>query len=523
MAHNLYRFYLYSVFIVLVIFAATALGLLLSTVLLLVPFLRASYENVPNSASITQSLVFALVSWAIAGLLGGLHYWLIRRDIGNDPAAGGSAIRSFFLNTTEAIGIAIAVPFIGFSVLGQLAYNGQYELVGILSFTLPTLFVVVLLELERRRTHVVAGTALAFQRLHVYGVQLLFLIVLAFAWERNINSLIDTLFFGGRGTRQYCGNLAACQTENIVFVLLTLLWFIVFWLIYGWLTRTDTSKLLRFILHFSSIAVGGGILLTGLYRGVILLLLPAFHISFGLKDVTGPNAQYDFAPFLLLGVLVIGVYHLLLNGAAKRNLIERGAVPATEISIATILTSFLFWTGVAFLVYSALRALHGASPDSSLWEETVAAIIVGLVYIPLDFFLWRRNAAEPTMYAGARRGFVLAVLGIGILAGAIGGAVALYAWATSLFGSPISNWLQVTDTGLAGFIVGGVMTALYLTIAIREQLFSSFTKRNTPVVPSSPTQIVTIEGVLDELLAGKITRYEAAQRIRELDKGLVRT
>ena len=522
MAHNLYRFYLYTVFIVLVIFAAVALGQLLSTLLLLVPFLRSSYENAPNSASITQSLVFALVSWAIAGLLGGLHYWLIRRDMGNDPAAGGSAIRSFFLNITEAIGISIAVPFVGFSVIGQLAYGQSYGIVSVLSFTLPTLLIVCVLELERRRTQATVGAALAFQRLHIYGVQLLFFIVLAFAWERNVNSLIDTLFFGGRGTREYCGNPANCQNVNIGFVLLTLLWFVVFWLAYGWLTRTDTSKLLRFILHFASVAVGVGVLLTGLYRGVLLLLLPAFKISFELKDVTGPNAQYDFAPFLLLGMLVIGIYHLLLTGAAKCGLIERGEVLATETSIATILSSLLFWSGIAFLLYSGLRAFHGASPESPIWEANIAAIIVGLVYIPLDVLLWRRNVAEPKVYAGARRGFVLAVLGVGILACAIGGAVALYSWATSLFGSPIANWLQVTDTGLAAFIVGGVVTALYLTVAIRGQLFSGFMKRGTPVVPSPIAQSETIESVLDELLAGRITRDEATRRIRELEKGLVK-
>ncbi len=522
MAHNLYRFYLYTVFIVLVIFAAVALGQLLGTLLSLIPFLRSSYASAPDSAHITQSLVFALVSWAIAGLLGGLHYWLIRRDMQNDPAAGGSAIRSFFLNIPEAIGIALAVPLIGFSVLGQLAYNQQYGFVGILSFALPALLVVILLELERRRgTQATAGAALAFQRLHIYGVQLLFLILLAVAWERNVNSLIDTLLFGGRGTREYCGNSGYCQSVNIGFLLLTLLWLVAFWLAHGWLTRNDSSKLLRFILHFSSIAVGVGIVLLGLYKGILLVLLPAFKISFALREVVGPNAQYDFAPFLLLGILVIVVYHLLLMMVAKRGLIERRAVLATETAIATILPSFVFWSGIAFLLYSALRALHGASPESSIWEENVAATLVGLVYIPLDVLLWRRNATEPVVYAGARRGFVLAVLGAGILACAIGGAVALYAWATALFGSPVPNWLQVTDAGLAACIVGGIVTALYLTIALREQLFSGFTKRNTPVVPTSPVLPMTIESVLDELLVGKITRDEAAQRIRGLEKGLV--
>jgi hypothetical protein len=257
MAHNLYRFYLYTVFIALLIFSTFALGQLLGTVLLFVPFLRNSYETAPDAARVTQSLVFALVSWGIAGLLGGLHYWLIRRDIHNDAAAGQSAIRSFFLNIPEAIAILLAVPLIGFGVLSQLARGGQYGLVGFLAFALPTLAFAALLALERRRTLVTSGAALAFQRLHVYGVQLLLLIFLAFAWQGNMSGLVDAIFFGGRGIREYCGGAGNCQNLSILFLLVTLLWFVIFWLDYGWLARTDDSKILRFILHFSSLALGG--------------------------------------------------------------------------------------------------------------------------------------------------------------------------------------------------------------------------------------------------------------------------
>ncbi|GAC1399189.1 MAG: hypothetical protein NVS4B12_11570 [Ktedonobacteraceae bacterium] len=525
MVRNLYRFYLYTVFIVLLIFSAIALGQLLATVLLFVPFLHASYETVPTQAQVVQSLVFALVAWIIAGLLGGLHYWLIRRDIHTDPAAGGSAIRAFFLNIAEAISIAIGVPFLGFVVLGQLAHSGQYVIAGSAAFSIATLAFAGVLALERRRTQVGSGAALAFQRLHVYGVQLLSLIFLSFAWSSNVNGLIDSLFYGGRGTREYCGSPGSCQSLNVGFLFLTLLWFVCFWLAYGWLTRNDTSKFLRFILHFLSAAAGIAFVLNGLYRGVLLLLLPAFKVSFVLQDVVGPAAQYDFAPFILLGVLVIGVYHLWLTMASKQGLIERRVVVANEMSIAAILAALLFWGGIAFLLYSELRALNAASPEAEIWAENIAAILVGLVYIPLDLYLWRRNSGEPTVFAGARRGFVLAVLGVGLLAFAIGGAVALYAWTTSLFSSPIPNWLQVTHAGLAAFVAGGVVTVLYLTIAIRERLFSGFTKRGTPAVPASTPVVnvppATIENVLDELLGGKITRDEAARRIRDLEDGLV--
>ena len=124
MAHNLYRFYLYAVFIALLIFAAVGLGQLLNTVLLFTP-LRGSYASAPAQAEVVQSVVFVCVSWLIAGLLGGLHYWLIRRDMHNDSAAGTSAIRSFFLNITEAIGVLAGVPVMGFFVISSLAISSN--------------------------------------------------------------------------------------------------------------------------------------------------------------------------------------------------------------------------------------------------------------------------------------------------------------------------------------------------------------------------------------------------------------
>jgi hypothetical protein len=117
---------------------------------------------------------------------------------------------------------------------------------------------------------------------------------------------------------------------------------------------------------------------------------------------------------------------------------------------------------------------------------------------------------------------VLALCGGGILALAIGGAVALYAWITALFGSPITYWQQVAHQGLSASIVGAILVAIYLSLALREHLFSSPLKRVVPAVsepaalPAAPVQSPTLENILDELLAGKIARDEAATRIRAL-------
>jgi hypothetical protein len=165
------------------------------------------------------------------------------------------------------------------------------------------------------------------------------------------------------------------------------------------------------------------------------------------------------------------------------------------------------------------------APAVDDWAAALALMVIGVGYIPLSLYLRRRNTLEPATGAGPQRGFVLALCGGGTLALAIGGAVALYAWMTALFGSPLTNWQQVAHAGLSAGIVGAILLAIYLPIAFREHLFSGPVKRVAPVVPEpvEPVDIpavsvqpLTIEAILDELLAGKITRDEAVTRIRAL-------
>ena len=95
-ARNLYRFYLYIVYIDLLIFVAFAVGYLLNTLLALTS-LRGIYGgNHLMQQSVMQAIVFAVVASAIAGALAGLHYWLIRRDMQHDPAGGCQRDPLFF-------------------------------------------------------------------------------------------------------------------------------------------------------------------------------------------------------------------------------------------------------------------------------------------------------------------------------------------------------------------------------------------------------------------------------------------
>src|SRR6266700_2030988 len=127
MARNLYRIYLYIVFIAMLIFAAVGLGKLLQTLYSLTP-LQGAYGTIPTNAAIVQVTVFFAVSWFIAALFGILHYWLIRRDMHNDPAAGSSAIRSFFLNITELIDAPLALVISSTAVIAQLGHDPAFQL-----------------------------------------------------------------------------------------------------------------------------------------------------------------------------------------------------------------------------------------------------------------------------------------------------------------------------------------------------------------------------------------------------------
>ncbi len=182
----------------------------------------------------------------------------------------------------------------------------------------------------------------------------------------------------------------------------------------------------------------------------------------------------------------------------------------------------------------------------------IAFVITGLGYIALDIDLRLRSARAASI--GPRRAFAFVLLGGGMLAGAVGVVILLYTVLTALLGSPVDNWQNAARQGGAIFIVGALIVGIYLWVAIREHLFSLH--RPSPAAeavgtpgaampapaptplettgaaapapgsvtekPESPLAAPTIEDVLDELQAGKITRDEAAARIRTL-LGLVRS
>lgn len=516
---SLYRFYLYTVFILLSIYATYACTQLLSTLLRLTP-LHASSETQPSSSDLVQTGTFALVSFAVVLLIGGFHYWLIRRDIAQDAKAGTSAIRSFFLNTTEGIAAALSLPTLGAILLGLASLN--YDDAS-LAFALATLALALLLELERRRiaSPLVRGV---FFRVHIYGVQAILLIVLGVNWSRVVLPIVDALFFGGRAYAETCSDNNYCSHDNLFLLAIAGLWFAVVWLFYGWLTSRDSSRFLRFIFHGLGFAVGISLLLAGLYSVFNVILLALFREPVALSVVLGTSARYNFVGLLTLGLLVAFMYHTWMRAGVHRGLLPiRASLPYIELAGISVLTAVTFWWGIGNLLYNTFVLLlrFPQAADRGSWLSAGSFALAGCVSIAIEFYLQRKNRSQPELAAGPRRAQVFALLAIGILTLSIAIATTLYIGLTTVLRSPITNWTQVLSFGLATLLVGLILAGFYLYTALNEHQFSHTTgampalEQEEPD-PSQHAEYAAIEAILGQLLANQLTRAEASDKLHKL-------
>lgn len=140
---------------------------------------------------------------------------------------------------------------------------------------------------------------MVFERLHVYGVQLVLLLLLTSSWLSTFRLLIDDLLFAGKGGLAFggppaCGGFTVCQGPNLLSYIAATAWITLSWIGYGLLTRNDTTSLLRQVLHHGSLAIGVGFGLYGIGRGVELLLRAWLGVPASLSDVAGFSASYDF-------------------------------------------------------------------------------------------------------------------------------------------------------------------------------------------------------------------------------------
>lgn len=518
MARGLYRVYLYVVTIALLIAATVAVGSLLGT-LLQFTSLRGQYASAPNSASFTQTLVLTIVTLIIVAGMGGLHYWLIRRDMASDPQPGTSGVRSFMLNLAEAVATLVAVIAGGFA-LSQFDLKFQNDIATTLSVALATGGFVLALEFERRRAVATRGAALVFQRLRIDGMGFILIFPLLGFLGQPVNQT-ETLIGQATGALQcavsqpngpyYGPYYPPCVDSHLIGEWAAALFVLGVWLLYLRLGASDLRTLIRPVFLLLGFAAGMIALVFGVQRlaEYILYLITS-------TASTRPNYihSYDAAPALVFAAVLLGIFGWRLLEGALEPPLDQPTTRLTMRAIAGVIFAFPFWIGAQMALNNLfIKALPGGPTTDTNWHVAIAMMIAGLAYVPVALWLGASTRAEGIK--GPRRGFVLAMLAAGALVTAGSLATLLYVIVTAALNSPLSDWQSLARNAGASLIVGLILGGLYLWISLREGQFAR-APRPEPSPEAAPIAGAALDDVLTRFQQGQLSQAEAADRIRTL-------
>jgi hypothetical protein len=378
MQRALYRAYLYGIIVILLYFTAIATTIFLSVLLELTPLNGTVSYSVPGS-QIVQPAVFAIISWIITVSVGGLHYWLLRRNEATDPSAADRSVRAFFVNGGEAIAALVALTG------GIVALNIVFQSSGAAGgFAVLLVFALLFLlfELERHRRPARANVALALQQLHLSGLQLIFLT--AFLLPSLINALSSSLYaiLTATGVIAACGPIlissppnAYCFSQAQTGTSLGTLWLIVGMvavacLVYWWLARGALLGNLDTTIHFLGFAIGVIVTLVALERGLELLARILLGIGAAPADLVG---SYDFISPLIAGLLVTAAFSARLREDRNSASQESGDIMLTALAIAATLAALPFWLGCANLLEGVIERYV---PQGSITPLTVPLALI---------------------------------------------------------------------------------------------------------------------------------------------------
>lgn len=481
MARGLYRVYLYLVCISLLIFAAVTGERWLAVALGETP-LRGQFGEPPSARVLVQAAVFAVVSWIIAGGLGGLHYWLIRRDQRSDPAAAGGGIRAFFLNAVIANAVLIAAPTAAY-VIANLGQRQFFPLSGVLAVAITAAAVAVVAEVERRRAPATTRAGLAFQRLQLYSVPFILLATVGLiTWLNAAQDTVTRLLLAAHRLPAFCGDGSSITcAPRLLGPWGAALWIALVLALYGFPPRDTGRSVLRQIFHLAAFGYGLIVGIVGLERAAELLLYPALRLPVGADDLI---SRFAFAPPLSFGLVVVIAYAAGLIREAPSLPAGQDGTRLTLLALAAGIFGVPFWIGCGFILHHAVESAVplGDRPAAGEWATALALVLAGALALPLAAVLAARTRWSGT--ASPLRGYVFAWLAAGTLTAAIGAALALYAGGTAALGAPPDNWQYVARYGAEALAVGGVAAALHGWLALRYHLFGPASPRVPADLPA---------------------------------------
>jgi hypothetical protein len=203
-------------------------------------------------------------------------------------------------------------------------------------------------------------------------------------------------------------------------------------------------------------------------------------------------------------------------------------VPAAGLiqwALAGVIFAYSFWVGTQTLLINAIEHVvpEGSQPPVENFAQAGALLLTGLPFVFITLRLGMRTSQTGVTWP--HRIFVLVLLAGGVIAGAAGLIIALQASLSAMLGAPADHWQQAARGGVVTLLVGATMVAIFMTVAVRNRYLGTRPEPKPvetapvaasmqPVMSVSVAPYETLEGILDALLAGRMTRDEAAARIR---------
>ncbi len=396
MARTLYRIYLYFVSLVLLIVASVGLTILLTNLLLQTP-LHGQYESPPDKSSLVQQVVLAATALVVSLALGGLHYWLIRRDIAEDPNAARGAVRSLALNFAQAVTAIVALST-GTSALSDVGRNNGYVVSATFATAIVAVVLFVLLQLERGRSQPADGGPRALELIHLYLLQVILVTVAAiYAWVTAVGDSVTAIFASAGAIPNPCADQNShyyvypyngptgpgyqqptCDFPSILAgEWLSLLWMAALLALYIWLARNDRDSVLRHIAHLLGFGVGAIFTIIGIGQAANFVLQGAF----GAQSLSASVFVYhfNFIPPLLIGAAVAWGHRFQLERAASASRTGRVGANLTTLAVATLILGVPFYIGVVLVLQGLIERLvpGGSLPDAATWAGDLSVLAAG--------------------------------------------------------------------------------------------------------------------------------------------------
>ena len=367
------------------------------------------------------------ISLIVIGLpLWAFHWMLVQRYVGQMPVERRSPIRKFYLHLVLAVSVGFLL-FVSAGLLrwvfGSESFSG-FDWAAVIVWPLVWAFH---WRIERTEGQPTAET-LAIRRLYLYGVALVTLVMTAVGIGQIINIILfegyETLFSVSVLVPTGSGLWRPAMRSAIALAMVGSAAWGAHWLYFA---RRDFGSILRQV-YLYVFAILGGVVTALIALGIIIGGFLMWLLGVPIDETAA--AQFRFLPSALASLSVgvgLWAYHwMVVRREAEISPYESQVAHRSYAYILSALGLGAIVIGIGTLVHTALSIMIESSRlflTGYLWQEPIAmSITLLLLGLPLWGYFW--TSLQKQVSAGdaedrnalARRIFIFAVLGVGMLA-----------------------------------------------------------------------------------------------------------